>query len=474
MACELNLNQVIEATKGESLAVHAKSFFGVGTDTREALSDQIFIALRGDNFDAHNFLQQAVKQGAKCLIVDKDTTDIEELKTKVSIVKVKDTLKALQDLARFWRRRVKAKVFGITGSQGKTSTKEFAAVILSTQFKVHYSRGSYNNHWGVPLTLLGISQFDDVAIVEMGMNHKGELTALSKIAEPDVVVCTTVGRAHIGNFGGSEQAIADAKEEIYLANPKAQMIFNYDNEYTLKMFERVSKLQGTERTIVFSTFAAGSEVSLRASMMTIDGLKVSGHIAGVRNEVTVPLFGRHNVVNLMAASCMAIAMQMQPEHIWAALPKCRAEWGRGQVFKLQNGPTIIFDAYNANPDSVAMLIKNLLELNLPEGGKKVAVLADMLELGEKSAELHTEIGEMIGNTDVEIIWFIGAQNAAFSAGVKNSMFSKKLMVTESYELDVALNLRSMLNPQDIVVIKGSRGMKLERVVQAWDSQFKKH
>lgn len=471
MACELNVTQILEATGGSSLSAIAKSFIGVGTDTRQSLGDQIFIALRGENFDAHNFLQQAVDRGAKCLIVDSEAPTIEALKAKVTIIKVKDTLRALQDIAHYWRKKIKARVIAVTGSNGKTTTKEFAATILGAQFKVHYSKGSYNNHWGVPLTLLGVSKFDDVAILEMGMNHPGEITTLSKIAEPDVVVCTTVGRAHIGNFGGSEQAVADAKEEIYLANARAKKIFNYDNEFTHKMFERVAKLQGTENTIVFSAFSAGSEVSLRASHMTLEGLKVTGHIAGVKDEVTVPIFGRHNVVNLMAAASVALAMQMEPEPIWAALSKCRTQWGRGQLLHLEDKTAVLFDAYNANPDSMAMLIKNLFEINMPAGGRKIAVLGEMLELGSAAARLHSELGEMIGNTDIDIIWFIGPSYRDFEAGIKNTGYSKKLIISESYEQDVAKNLRTMLNPQDVVVIKGSRGMKLERVVLSWNPQF---
>ncbi len=471
MACELTINQIIEATGGRALATHTKSFIGVGTDTRQPLGNQIFIALRGENFDAHNYLPQALNQGAKCLLVDKDVAALETLKDKITIVRVNDTLRALQDLARYWRRKIPARVFGVTGSMGKTTTKEFTATVLGTQFKVHYSKRSFNNHWGVPLTLLGASRFHEVVIIEMGMNHAGELAALSKIAEPDVVVCTTVGRAHMGHFGGSAQGVADAKEEIYLANPKAIKIFNYDNEYTHKMFDRVSKLQGTENTLVYSSFTAGSEVSLRASHMTLEGLKVLGHISGVKNEVSVPIFGRHNLVNLMAASCMAVSMKMEPEHIWAALPRCRAQWGRGQMVKLPDGLTVLFDAYNANPDSMAMLVRNLLEINMPPGGRKVAVFGDMLELGDSSPQLHTELGEMVGNTDIEIVWFMGAQKSAFERGLKISGTSKKLILSDNYEQDVAKNLRSMLNPQDIVVVKGSRGMKLERVVQAWDPNF---
>ncbi len=470
MACELTLNQVLEATGGEIVSQVVKSFHGVGTDTRENLSQKIFIALKGENYDAHDFLPQAVQNGAKALIVDRLPDSISELKDKVTIVKVGDTLKGLQDLAKFWRKQIKAVVFGITGSNGKTTTKEFLATILSEQFKVHFSRGSFNNHWGVPITLLGISKFHDVAIVEMGMNHAGELAQLSKFALPDVVVCTMVGRAHVGQFENGIQGIADAKEEIYLSNPKAKKIFNYDNEYTLKMYERVSKLQGVDETIVYSSFSGGAEVSLRANSMTLDGLKVIGHIAGIKGEALVPVFGRHNITNLMAAAAMALTMKMEPELIWSAMAKCHGQWGRGQLYKLPNGTRVLFDAYNANPDSMSALIKNIFEIpNM--AGKKIAVLGEMLELGDQASQLHAELGEMVGNTDIDTVWFYGEHQKDFQSGFKHASPGKNLIISNTYEEELAKKLQSMLNPQDIVIIKGSRGMKMERVLKLWDPQF---
>jgi UDP-N-acetylmuramoyl-tripeptide--D-alanyl-D-alanine ligase len=471
MACELTLAQVLEATAGQSLSQVEKAFVGVGTDTRKNLKHQIFVALKGENHDAHAFLAQAVSQGAASLIIDDEKFVTDELKNKVTLIKVPDTLLALQNLARYWRSKLSAKVIAITGSNGKTSTKEFAAAVLSAQFKVHYSKGSFNNHWGVPLTLLEASLSDEAVIVEMGMNHAGELTKLSKIATPDIVVCTNVGRAHIGNFGGSSQAIADAKEEIYLANPKAIKVFNYDNEFTLKMFNRVSKLQGAERTIVFSSFSAGAEVNLRGSKMGLDGLEIIGQIGGVKGEAHVPVFGRQNVANIMAASAIAVVMKMEPEKIWAALPRCKGQWGRNQVVRLVNGATVIFDAYNANPDSTGILIKNLFELNVADDGRKIAVLGDMLELGNDAEKYHRDLGETIGNTDVAMVWFIGRFAKAFESGLRKSSSNMGLTSSPAFDPIVAQGVLSTLKSADLIVMKGSRGAKLEKVMQNWLPSF---
>ena len=290
MGFEANIDDIVTAVRGQLIGNKmVESVKGVGTDSRVDLSGNIFIALKGENFDGHDYLKQAVDKGASAVLIHGEPAGLADIAGKVTIIQVANTLHGLQELARFWRRKFTGKVVGITGSMGKTSTKDFAKTLMQNRRKVFAAKKSFNNHWGVPFTLLQASPEDEVVLVEMGMNHAGELEMLSKCAEPDVVMCTTVGRSHVGHFENGVQGIADAKEEIYLANPNALKLFNYDNEYTLKMFERVSKLAGTENTRVFSSFAAGAEVSLRATHMTLDGLTVTGHIGGVKGEATIPV-----------------------------------------------------------------------------------------------------------------------------------------------------------------------------------------
>lgn len=472
MGFEASIDEIVEAVRGKLICKVADSVKGVGTDTRNDLTGNLFIALKGDNFDGHDYLKQAVEQGAAAVLIHGEPTGLVDVVEKVSVIQVKDTLGGLQELSRYWRRKFKGKVVGITGSMGKTSAKDFAKVMMRSRRKVYSSMKSYNNHWGVPFTLLNASPDDDVVLVEMGMNHAGELETLSKWCEPDIVVCTTVGRSHVGHFENGIQGIADAKEEIYLSNQKAMKIFNYDNEYTLKMFERVSKLAGTEDTRVFSSFAAGSEVSLRATHMSLDGLQVTGHIGGVKGEATIPIFGRQNVTNLMAAASIAYAVGLEPEDIWDAMPECRTGWGRNQLMTLASGTKVLFDAYNSNPDSMTILIKNLFEIQAGEGGKKVAVIGEMLELGEQAPAAHSEIAELLGNIDVDLVLFFGPSAKHFEAGLKNAYFSKTYFISDTYDEELAKKVGSMLNPSDVVVMKASRGMKLERVLHAWDPSIK--
>jgi UDP-N-acetylmuramoyl-tripeptide--D-alanyl-D-alanine ligase len=205
--------------------------------------------------------------------------------------------------------------------------------------------------------------------------------------------------------------------------------------------------------------------------VNLDSLYLVGHISGVKGEARVPVFGRQNVANLMAAACMAIVMKMEPELIWATLAKCRTEWGRGQLVKLETGVSVLFDAYNANPDSMAATLRSLYEMNIEEGGKKIAVLGEMLELGSEAEKLHEELGGLAGQTDFGVIWFIGPSHAAFAKGVKKSGFEKTLIVSDMYEESLAKKVQSVLNPHDVVVMKASRGMKLEKVMLAWNPQF---
>jgi UDP-N-acetylmuramoyl-tripeptide--D-alanyl-D-alanine ligase len=465
VAVKLALEFILNATGGTALSRRGELFDGLGTDTRKSLKGQIFLAIKGDRFDGHDFLKNAVEQGALALIIDKATDDLETLKSAVTVIQVKNTLQALQSLAQAYRKTLKTKIVGITGSNGKTTTKEFAAAILSEQFKVSASQKSFNNHFGVPLTILEIPSYAQVALLEMGMNHAGEITELSKIAEPDIVVCTTVGRAHIGNFSNGIQGVAAAKEEIYLANPKAIQIFNHDNEFTHQMFERASKARGTDGLLVYSAFTAGADVSLRANRMDLTSMDVIGHIKGIKGEARVGIFGRHNIVNLMAAASIAVVLKMEPEQIWKSMSKCKTGWGRNQLFKLPNGSTILFDAYNANPDSMSLLIKNTFELQC--AGKKVAILGEMLELGAEAEKAHVDLGEAVANTDIEHVWFYGPSYRFFEIGFKRSGTSKTIDVSEGYDESLAKKVLSMLNPSDIVILKASRGMRMEQVLQSW-------
>jgi UDP-N-acetylmuramoyl-tripeptide--D-alanyl-D-alanine ligase len=342
-------------------------FDGVGTDTRKSLHGKLFIALKGDNFDAHEFLSEAQKAGAKAALVHRRP---EGLDPSFPLFEVDDSLIALQALATYWRLKHKFLVLGVTGSNGKTTTKEFAKAVIGSKKRTYASQGSFNNHWGVPISLLSADPDCEVVVQEMGMNHKGEIAALCAIARPDVVLCTMVGTSHIGELG-SQRGVAEAKEEIYIHSPQASYIFNCDNEFTRAMYDKYKNHKVGVRT--FSSFNEDADVHLRADRFDLNGLHLVGHIGGEKGEAQVKSFGRQNVVNLMAASSLALAAGLKPKDIWAALPLCAGAWGRNQWLEHDSGARVLFDAYNANPESMSALLKNLYEL-MDVPGRRILIL----------------------------------------------------------------------------------------------------
>lgn len=479
---KMAIEELVAATEGKLLSQVQREFSGVGTDTRKDLTGKIFVALKGDTFDAHDYIDQAVAAGASAIVLHRVSESVKLNFDKTTVLQVEDTLKALQNLGNYWRRKMPAKVLGLTGSNGKTTTKEFAATLISSCKSVYFSKGSLNNHWGVPMSLLELGRHHEIAIIEMGMNHLGELTVLSGIAEPDVICVTMVGRGHLEGLGSIE-GVARAKEEVYeFAKPHALHIFNIENSYTRKMFEKYAPRLSPDQTI---TFAGGEyardhhllfgqsleapaqtrvnlDVSLEILTMDLNKMLIRGEVRGLKGEIEIPIFGMQNITNLMAAAALALAAGLTPAQIWKALPKCHTTWGRNQWVKLESGAMVLFDGYNANPESMKAALDNFKKLKT--NGKKYAVLGEMKEMGAHAIALHRELGELAGQVGFSTLAFLGPSHEAFSAGIKTSNFSKNLFVSNSYEQKLAPNMLPVLEMGDIVLMKGSRGMQLEKVL----------
>jgi UDP-N-acetylmuramoyl-tripeptide--D-alanyl-D-alanine ligase len=458
----MELKEVLAATKGQALSEVNNKFYGIGTDTRQSLEGQLFVALKGESFDAHHFLDKAVAQGAAGLLIHETSPLLARFKDKTTVILVKDTLKALQDLGNWARKSAKATIIGITGSNGKTTTKEFTAAVIETFKTVHFSKGSFNNHWGVPFTLLQLDPKKEVAVVEMGMNHAGEITELVNIAEPDVVCCTMVGRAHIEYFGSIEK-IAEAKEEIYeAAKANATRVYNLDNPLTHKMYEKAQTRFPQAKLVTFSSQDPKADIYLKLETMDLRNLKISGHIQDEDGEVTVPVFGAQNLTNLMAAAAIGIATGLEPEQVWQGLGHCKTIWGRNQLLELKSGAQMIFDGYNANPDSMKALLDNVKILSIK--GRKIGVFGEMLEMGALANSLHEELGELVGETGFDKVYFIGASHEAFEKGLKKSGFKNPFNIAKDFKDETAQEFARDLRVGDMAMVKGSRGMKLERFV----------
>lgn len=473
-AAKWNLEQIVQWTNGKVISRFKTHFSEVGTDSRQDLKGKIFIALKGDQYDAHEYLNHAVASGAEMLIIDRLESRFESLTSKITVMVVDDTLKALQDFAQGYRQTLSTKIIAITGSNGKTTTKEFTAAMLERYYvPTHFNKGSYNNHWGVPLTLLSTPVDAEFAVIEMGMNHAGEIARLVEIAQPDYVVCTMVGKAHIEFFGTIEK-IAEAKQEIYLASSETTVrVFNQDQDLTFDMMYLSSKKFPAGRMLSFSQKNKEADVFFQIDMATQSGLRIHGNIAGVPGFADVPVFGQHNIINLMAAACLCYAVGMRPELIWGSLSLCQSSWGRNQFIKAKNKIDILFDGYNANPDSMKALIDNVQVLKTQ--GRKIAVIGQMRELGTQSAELHKDMGRYIGQQNFDYVFFIGENFKDFEAGLKEASYSH-------YQVDKDLSTATkeyflnFIKPQDFLFIKGSRGIKTERFVELcepldWSAEY---
>jgi UDP-N-acetylmuramoyl-tripeptide--D-alanyl-D-alanine ligase len=457
-----HLEQIAKWTEAEILSHHHREFSEIGTDTRKNLQGQIFIALKGDAYDAHNYLDQAVNQGAGMLLVHELPAKFEHLKNQVTVLKVADTLTALQNFAHHYRKTLSAKIIGITGSNGKTTTKEFTAQILGQYKKTHYSQGSFNNHWGVPLTLLSVPQNSDFAVVEMGMNHAGEISRLVQIADPDIVVCTMVGTAHI-EFFGTQAGIAKAKSEIYMdSNPSTIRIFNQDQDLTFDMMYPVARKFPDSRMLSFSDKNTEADVFFKIDELKMKQIKITGIIAAEPGTAVVPIFGKQNLTNLMAATSIAYACRLTPEQIWKALPNCKTAWGRNQFIETENHAEILFDGYNANPDSMRALLENVPLLKCD--GKKIGVFGQMKELGDLASEAHVNLADLAGSSGFAQIYFIGENHADFKKGLESSGFKGEVFIKPAFEESLGEALAASLQSGDLVVIKGSRGAETERFI----------
>jgi UDP-N-acetylmuramoyl-tripeptide--D-alanyl-D-alanine ligase len=463
MNSKITIDDIIQSTGGALLSQEKDGFLSVGTDTRKSLQGQLFVALKGDNYDANDYLDKAVEAGASGLLIHRWDERFDVLKKQVTIILVNDTLVALQQLGIHRRRQWGKSIIGITGSNGKTTTKEFTAQILSTFKKVHYNQGSFNNHWGLPLTLLGLQPEHEVAICEMGMNHPGEIRDLVSMAEPTIVGVTMVGRAHLEGLGSIE-AVASAKEEIY-TTPTPNLshgIFNLDNEWTAKMM--VPFKASNHKYITFSSTLPEADVCLAIDSMELDQIKLSGTIRGVKNSVNLSVFGKQNITNIMFAACVGLAVGLTAEQIWQALPNCKTTWGRNQRIPHPQGAEFLFDGYNANPDSQKALIENLKLLRLDR--PLIGVFGEMRELGSQSPLLHEELGELVSTVKFDHVFFVGNYGDDFKKGFSKKSPSKSHFASfKDIDAQFLEQLKTLIPQKPLITIKGSRGVRLERILK---------
>lgn len=455
---------VAEAAEGRLVYGDASRVIAtVSTDSRtlataESRKDALFIALKGPNFDGHQFVDALIANGVGGVLVDhapQRTVDGGPGTGDVAVIKVDDTLVALQKLARAVRRASQAKVIAITGSAGKTTTKEMTADLLATRFNVFRNAGNLNNHIGLPLSLLELRRGAEIAIVELGMNHADEIRTLVSISEPDVRMWINVGDAHIGHFG-SRDAIADAKGEILeQADAKTLLVANADDRL---IQSRTGSFPG--RTI---TFGLSDRADVRATNVAdhgFDGTRSDLSIGGRTIQLRVPLPGRANLMNALAAIGVATDCRIGLDDIVSAFAGMRAVSRRGEVTALDNGARLVDDSYNASPEAMQLA---LASLKATPATRRVAVLGEMRELGALSAQLHRECGEAAEAAADLLVAIGGADADALAEGASQAGLAGKCILRFADSAAAANELPSIVRPGDLILIKGSRGTRTDIV-----------
>lgn len=455
----LTVSELINQVKGKLLNPSPeflqKKFEGVSIDSRTVTAGNLFVALTGENQDGHDFILQAIEKKAAAVLVQKDRSQKIDSK-KVSnapIVQVEDTRLALQELAYHYRRKFDLPAIGITGSNGKTTTKEMIAQVLETKFRVLKSQKSFNTLIGIPLTIFELSSQTEILVLELGTSQFGEIYKLSELAQPNLAVFLNIAPAHLEYFGSLEN-VAKAKFELLEKLPTDKPVFVNLDDQILRQRAAIGK----HKVI---SYAIDTPADYQALDVIISG---NGHLdfRVKKNPLRLNLLGRHNVYNALVAYAVGDFFKLSPQQISQALQNYHPAHLRMEIREVR-GARIINDSYNANPASMLAALEALAVSKT--SGRRIAVLGDMLELGEKSAELHQEVGQKIPRLKIDLLITVGDQAEHLARGaVKNGMPAGAIRSLEDKKR-AAQYLLSLIKPGDTVLLKGSRGMKMEEILK---------
>lgn len=425
---------------------------GISTDSRKIKKGELFIPIKGLNFDGHDFIGKAIESGALASLsqYDLNTSDF-------TYIIVEDTQIALMRLAQYYRSKFNIPAVAVTGSSGKTTTKEMIASVLSESFNVLKNQGNLNNTIGLPISVFGIESHHDICAFEMGMNHPGEIESLAAIVKPDIAVITNVGTAHI-EFLGSRENILEAKKEIlkFFTNDDIA-ILNGDDDM-------LSTITSSNFQII--RYGINNKNDLHAQNIKQhgdEGMEFSMLLNGKMETFFVPLIGMHNVYNALCAIAVGLTMNMEVEKIKSGLAKFVPAKMRMEIFETQDGIKVINDCYNANPDSTSAAIEVLKDM--PCKGRRVLILGDMLELGDYSEAGHRKVGEKAAESKIDILICIGERAKSISKGALDKGMNEEQIYHFGDNKAAIPILSSILLPMDTVLIKGSRMMKLEELAE---------
>ncbi|WZL74735.1 UDP-N-acetylmuramoyl-tripeptide--D-alanyl-D-alanine ligase [Clostridiaceae bacterium 35-E11] len=456
---KLTVQEVVYATKGKLIRGDKKSIIhGVSMDSRSIKKNEIFIPLIGEKFNGHDFIKKAIDQGATAILASQWNKEDVQNNENVSMVQVEDTLQALHGLARYYLSKFPIPVIAVTGSTGKTTTKDMIASVLSKKYNVLKNKGNYNNHIGLPMTVFELEPCHEIAVFEMGMSNLGEISKLSDIAQPNIGVITNIGLSHIEHLGCQEN-IFKAKMEITNSfDASSRLIVNGDDKFLRSLKSKPPKYQ-----VDFVGF--GEDCTYRA--MNVENLGTEGVRFQIKlkdklHAFTLNIPGEHNVYNALCAIDIGMALEMDIKMIQQGLEEFHGSKMRLHIFNTNDNIKVINDAYNASPDSMKAAIAVLEKI---EGSRKIAVLGDMLEMGTYSQKGHYDIGSEISRKNIDILITVGKEAQNIGAGAIDSGFDKNNIFICKNNQEAIKALDCFVQKGDIILVKGSRGMHMEEIVE---------
>jgi UDP-N-acetylmuramoyl-tripeptide--D-alanyl-D-alanine ligase len=450
---ELNSRQIAEWTRGKILQGSSSVLFsGYSIDSRLVKKNQLFFALSGEK-DGHEFVGHAARNGAAGAVISKNTRFPE---SPFAVIQVNDTLKALQTLAHTLLEKNPVPVVGITGSTGKTTTKEFAAFLLSERYQILKSEGNYNNHLGLPLSILNLQPGHELAVLEYGMSSPGEIKALTNIAPPDVAVITNVHPVHMEFFESLDQ-IALAKQEILDGiRPGGTAVLNNDDPLIRKM--------NTEKTGKVVRFGINKNNDVKALNIHLQGWeKIDFDLAyaGQYHPASIPFFNRGYLYNFLAAAAVSFEFSISPEAVVSRGAQLSPFDMRGCVLFPGRDIKLVDDSYNSNPAALDEALKSLAVL---PGKRRIAVLGDMLELGEKTGHYHLHAGQTAAKLGIDILVTAGKLAALIAKGARRAGLPGHRIYSFTDSSEAAHKFPSLVKPGDVILVKGSRGIRMEKIV----------
>ncbi|MDF1591283.1 MAG: UDP-N-acetylmuramoyl-tripeptide--D-alanyl-D-alanine ligase [Desulfobacterales bacterium] len=451
---------LLAATGGDLLSGDMRQFFGdISIDSRSIAAGSLFVAIRGQVHDGHRFIPQALAAGVRGIIVDgsmRETLALDILKKQgVVVIAVKNTTRALGDLAGFNRKRAGISVVAITGSNGKTSTKEMTAAVVAQRFRALATSGNLNNEIGLPLTLLKLEPRHQWAVLELGMNHAGEIRRLAEICRPDVGIITNIGRAHLEGLGSLDGVMRAKGELLEKINPGGRAVLNADDPRVMELAKK------TDLAVTF--FGFSEDAAVRALAVKSTAATVSFRLILPAEEINITLAaaGRFMVYNALAAAGVGLTLGFSAAEIKTGLESFKAVGGRMNIIQTRKNVSVVDDTYNANPASMQAAIAALGEL---KGNKRgILVIGDMLELGHGSETLHREIGAFSARAHTDRLYLTGDYAEAVKAGALEGGTDAGTIFSGTHA-EILADLTGRLKTGDWVLVKGSRGMAMEKIV----------